>query len=134
MTQSNRKMLNIQLARMGFPVSPYTVLESCDVPNPGQPPVGATTEIDKFWAWKQEEAKKMVEIQMAAQQQQAAANPLAALVAGAAGAAANGGGGGGGGGQVNPQGEGRPPSGQQRPHQEIKKDEQGGERSVIAES
>lgn len=130
MTQSNRKMLNIQLARMGFPISPYTVLESCDVPNPGQPPVGAVTEIEKFWAWKKEEAKRALEIQAEVQQAQMAMDPTMALAAMAQQAA----GGGGGGGNVNPQGEGRPPSGQTLPRQEIKSDGEGGQRMVIAES
>lgn len=125
-TQSTRKMLLIQLARMGFPVSPYTILEACDVPNPGQAPIGATTEIDKFWAWKKEEATKMSEIQAAIAQQQMQMNPAAAIAAMAQQAGAGGGG--------NPQGEGRPPSGQQSPHQETKSDGEGGERTVISES
>jgi hypothetical protein len=124
MTQSTRKMLNIQLARMGFPVSPYTVLESCDISNPGQPPIGANTEIEKFWAWKMEEATKMSEIQAAIQQQQMQANPAAAIAAMAQQSMANNGG----------SNEGRKPSGQVSPHQEVKSDGEGGERVVISES
>jgi len=35
MTQSTRKLLTLQLARMGMPISPYTVLEQFDVPYVG---------------------------------------------------------------------------------------------------
>lgn len=76
-TQSNRRLMNLQLAKMGLPISPYTVLESCDIPNVGRPPAGPdgkqpTTEIDKFWAWKKEEAQRMIEIQMELTQAQMA--------------------------------------------------------------
>lgn len=127
-TQSTRKMLMIQLARMGFPVSPYTVLEACDIPNPGKPPQGPdgktpTTEIDKFWTWKQQEAAKMSEIQIMAQSMAMQANPAAAIAAMAqqAGAGNNS--------QGNP-GPGRKPSGQEMPHSEVK----GDGRQVISES
>lgn len=122
-TQSSRKMLLIQLARTGFPVSPYTVLEACDVPNVGKPPVGATTEIDKFFAYKMLEAEKMSEIQMAGQAAMMQANPAMAIAAMAQQAMGGGNGG-------NP-GPGRKPSGEETPKMQSK---DGGARSTISES
>lgn len=124
-TQSSRKMLLIQLARMGFPISPWTVMEACDVPNPGKPPVGAVTETLKFWAWKKEEVENMTEIQMLGQQAMMQANPAMAIAAMAQQAM------GGNGGQGGP---GRKPSGQEAPRQEEKRRPDGSTDTVIAES
>lgn len=126
-TQSSRKLLTLQLARMGQPISPYTVLEQFDISNPGRPPLDAVTEIEKFKAWKIEEAELAIKIQqmaaqaqMEAQAEMQAANPLA-QIAQLAQASLSGGG----------QGVGRPPSAQVQPHVEMK---DGGARTTIAES
>jgi hypothetical protein len=140
MTQSTRRLLLLQLARMGMPISPYTLMEQFDIPNPGRPPMGALTEIEKWKAWKREELDvmiesqmKLAEAQMAMQQQaqQAAqqADPLgqlsqaiqAAVQAPTAQGTQS----------SNPQGQGRPPSGQKPPHVETKDQ---GLRTTIAES
>lgn len=135
MTQSSRKLLLLQLGRMGLPVSPYTILEQYDLPNVGRPPkvdgVEPQTEIEKWKAWKKEETDvmieqqmKMAQAQMEMQAQAAAANPMAQL------------------GQAlqqmvqsptvkNPQGEGRPPTAQRQPHMEAKDN---GTRMAISES
>lgn len=138
-TQSTRRLLLLQMARMGMPISPYTLMDQFDVPNPGRPPRDddgkePSTEIDKWKAWKREELDvmiesqlKMAEAQAAIQAQTMAQNPLGQLssaIQQAVQAPTAGGGG-------NPQGQGRPPSGQVNPHVEYK---DGGTRTTIAES
>lgn len=135
MTQSTRRLLMLQLARMGMPISPYTLMEQFDIPNPGRPPQEAITEIDKWKAWKKEELNvmidsqmKMARAQMEMQAQQQQANPLAQLsgvIQQAVQAPTVKGSG------SNPQGAGRPPSGGQLPHVETK---DSGTRTTIAES
>lgn len=120
-----------------MPISPYTLMEQFDIPNPGRPPMGALTEIDKWKAWKREEQDVMIESQMRlaqaqmemqaqAQQQAQQDNPLGqlsqAIQAAIQSPTAQGG---------NPQGQGRPPSGQVPPHVETKDQ---GTRTTIAES
>jgi hypothetical protein len=138
-TQSTRRLLLLQMARMGMPISPYTLMDQFDVPNPGRPAKDElgrepSTEIDKWKAWKREELDVMIESQMkmaeaqAAMQAQAMAqNPLGQLSSAIQQAVqaptAQGG--------SNPQGQGRPPSGQVNPHVEYK---DGGTRTTIAES
>lgn len=113
MTQSTRRLLLLQLARMAMPIPPEYLLEQFDIPNPRK-------MIDEFWAYKMEEAQKMTAIQIAAM----AMSPM-----GMAGMAMQQGlQGGGGPGQ---QGAGRPPTGQEPPHVEQK---DGGTRSTISES
>lgn len=111
MTQSSRQLLLLQLARIGMPLAPAYIMEQFDIPNPEK-------RIEEFWEYKAEEAQKMTEIQIMATM----GNPLGQLM-GAMQKGMQAG--------KNPQGEGRPPTGQQPPHVEQK---DGGTRSVIAES
>ena len=132
-TQASRKLVILQLARLGLPISPYTIMEMFEIPNPGRPNVPAGTEIEKWKAWKKEELEVMIDSQMTMAQAQIAmqaqaqmASPMgqlssaiqAAVQAPTAG-----------GGQV-----GRPPSGQQMPQMRQKTDENGIPRTTIAES
>jgi hypothetical protein len=110
MTQSTRRLLLLQLARLGMPISPIYLMEQFDIPNPQK-------MVDDFWEYKLEEAQKMTEVQIAAM----AMSPMGML-----GNAVNQGLFGGGKGQ-----SGRPPSGNEPPHVEQK---DGGTRSTIAES
>jgi hypothetical protein len=109
MTQSTRRLLLLQLARMGMPIPPKYLMEQFDIPNPQK-------MIDEFWEYKLEEAQKMTEVQIATM----AMNPMAQL-----------------GGMVQEglfggKGQtGRPPSGQTNPHVESK---DGGQRTTISES
>ena len=131
MTQSTRRMSLLALADRGLPISPWTILEAFDVPNPGKPPVGATTEVEKWQAWQQAQLEMQLEMQAAVQAQQVAMNPLAALgqaIQGAMGTGAEGGADQG----SSPKGrQGRPPTAQKTPHMELK---DGGTRPAIAES
>lgn len=135
-TQSTRKLFMLQLARSGQPISPYTILEMFDVPNPGKPPKGANTEIEKWKAFQKEtvalEIEKqtaLMQAQMAIQGQMAMQDPLNQLVGMAQGVQGEMGGG------VNgkPQ-EGRPPTGQKPPHIEQKTGGEEGPRTVVSES
>jgi hypothetical protein len=122
-TQVTRKLLMLQLSRAGLPISPYTILEQFDVPNPGRPPGGATTEIEKWKAWKMEEAKVMIDVQMMLTMEQMKMQmqtPLGQLSGAIQNAI-----------QKPTSQEGRPPSGQKSPHLESK---DGGERQTISES
>lgn len=132
-TQSTRKLLTLQLARMGAPISWYTIMEQFDIPNPGRPPAlpdgkQPVTEVEKWIAWKLEEARVMIAVQMELTKAQIgmgmmqdAASPLGQL-SGAIQQAV----------QSKPGGDqGRPPSGQQSPHVETK---DGGTRATVAES
>lgn len=111
MTQSTRRLLLLQLARMGMPLPPKYLMDQFDIPNPQK-------RIDEFWEYKAEEAQKMTQIQIMA----SAMNPMAQMLSHMQGAMQGGG---------NPQGEGRPPSGQSPPHVEQK---DGGMRTTISES
>lgn len=111
MTQSTRRLLLLQLARMGMPLPPKYLMDQFDIPNPQK-------RIDEFWEYKAEEAQKMTQIQIMA----SAMNPVAQMLSHMQGAMQGGG---------NPQGEGRPPSGQSPPHVEQK---DGGMRTTISES
>ena len=133
-TQSTRRLLNLQLARMGFPVSPYTILEQFDIPNPGKAPVGANTEIEKWKAWQSEQLDvmiqqqmKLAQAQMAMQTEAAMTSPLGQLSDAIRTAVQTPPGGGPGG---KPQ-EGRPPTAQEPPKLKTK---DGGTRSTISES
>lgn len=112
MTQSTRRLLLLQLGRMGMPLSPAYIMEQFDIPHPEK-------RIEEFWEYKMEEAQKMTEIQIAAM----AMNPMG-MAMNAMQQGMFGGGG-------NPQGGGRPPSGQENPHIETKDQ---GMRSTVAES
>ena len=111
MTQSTRRLLLLQLARMGMPIPPEYLMEQFDIPNPRK-------LIDEFWEYKMEEAQKMTEIQIMA----TAMSPMGQLMGAMQGAIGQKPGGG---------QEGRPPSGQEPPHIEQK---DGGTRSTISES
>lgn len=111
MTQSTRRLLLLQLSRLGIPLSPEYLMDQFDIPNPKK-------RIEEFWEYKAEEAQKMTEIQIMATM----GNPLGQLM----GAMQKGMGGGG-----NSQGEGRPPTAQSPPHVESK---DGGTRTTISES
>lgn len=128
MTQSTRRLMMLQLARTGVPISPYTLMEAFDINNPGAPPQGANTEIEKWRAWKEyeldimiEQQMKMAEAQGAIQAQQMAQNPMGMLSQAIQSAVQ----------APTARGEGRPPSGQKPPHTEVK---DGGTRVTVAES
>lgn len=112
MTQSTRRMLLLQLSRMGMPIPPKYLMEQFDLPNPDK-------MVAEFWDYKMEEAQKMTEIQIASQGMAMAANPMGQLM----GAMQQG--------MMGKPNEGRPPSGQKPPHLEQK---DGGTRQVISES
>jgi hypothetical protein len=113
MTQSTRRLLLLQLGRMGIPLSPIYLMEQFDIPNPEK-------RVEEFFEYKAEEAQKMTEIQMLVQ----GMNPLMQM-AGAMQGMLKGG---------NRQ-EGRPPSGQKPPRMEEKTDGTGvPTRTTIAES
>lgn len=113
MTQSSRRLLLLQLARMQMPIPPKFLMEQFDLPNPQK-------MIDDFWEYKLEEAQHMTEIQIAAM----AMSPMGQMAQMMQGGLKGGGG-------ANQQGAGRPPSGQEPPHVESK---DGGTRSTISES
>lgn len=114
MTQSTRRLLLLQLARMGMPIDPRFLMDQFDIPNPDK-------MIEDFWAYKQEEALKMTETQILVQSAMGAMNPMAQMAQSIQGALGTGG----------QQGPGRPPTGQVAPHPEVK---DGGTRVAIAES
>lgn len=133
-TQASRKLLMLQLARMGMPISPYTLLDMFEVPNPGKPPVPGATEIEKWKAWKKEELGVMIEsqmqmaqAQMAMQAQAQAQSPMGQLssaIQQAVQAPTVGG----------QSGPGRPPSAQRMPQLEEKSDASGMPRTTVTES
>lgn len=130
-TQSTRKLLMLQLARMGMPISPWTILEQFDIADPGRPPADATTEPERWRAWKLFEGQVMIEVQMqlaqaqmAMQAQMMQGTPMGQLgqLSGAIQQAIQ---------KPTATQEGRKPSGQRLPHLE-EKDQ--GMRSTISES
>lgn len=114
MTQSTRRLLILQLARMGLPIPPKWVMEQFDIPNPEK-------MIKEFWEYKEEEALHMTEIQIAVQSAIGGMDPASQL-AGAIQGLGN---------KAQP---GRPPTAQQNPQLQQKSDGSGGERTVISES
>jgi len=110
MTQSTRRLLLLQLGRMGMPIPPRYLMEQFDIPNPDK-------MIDDFWKYKAEEAQKMTGIQIMVQGMNPMMQAMSMMQQGMKGG--------------NAQGEGRPPSGQQPPHIEQK---DGGTRTTISES
>jgi len=118
MTQTSRRLLLLQLARFGMPIPPEYLMENFDLPNPKK-------MIEDFWKYKAEEAIHMTEIQILAQNFMMANSPMGQVM-GAMQQGMKGGKG-----DSNPQGEGRPPTGQQAPHMEPK---DGGTRMAISES
>lgn len=50
--QMARKLLFVQLASKGIvPIDPWTLAETCDVPNYGPPPQGTSTVFERYMAW-----------------------------------------------------------------------------------
>lgn len=143
-TQSQRRMALLALADRGMPISPYTILEAFDVPNPGNPPPDEqgkypTTEIDKWRVWQEQQLQMQMEMQAKVQAMQVAMNPLAALGQAIQGAMGDGGGGAAQGASPkagsSPKGRpGRPPTAQRSPTLQIKHDHLGVPRSTVAES
>lgn len=110
MTQSTRRLLLLQLARLGMPIPPKYLMEQFDIPNPDK-------LIKEFWEYKMTEAKNMTTVQIAAMAMNPMGMAMQAMGQGAFGSGGN--------------NEGRPPTGQQPPHIEQK---DGGTRSTISES
>ncbi len=121
MTQSTRRMMLLQLARAGMPISPKTIMEQFDIPDPDK-------EAEAWKEWQKEQALMAVEVQAAVAEASMQMDPMGTMmgtIQNALGAAGKSGGN---------QGPGRKPSGQKPPHLEVKSDGMGGERSTIAES
>ncbi len=120
-TQTTRKLLLLQLQRSGFPIDPWTVAESMDIPNFGNPPKGTATVIERWVAWMH--MQRELQVELAGGTAEAAA---AGTVAGGGNPPAAGAGG------IGPKHpQGRPPSAAKPPHI-VSKDQ--GTRSTIAES
>lgn len=62
-TQMSQKLLYLQLQRAGFPLDPWTLAESCQVPNFGPPPKGTTNVIERWMAWQDIQSEHLVEMQ-----------------------------------------------------------------------
>lgn len=114
-TQTSRRLMYLQLSRVGFPIDPWTLAEIFDVPNFGRPPEGANTVIERWVAWNE----LQMELAAKAQQMQQMQSVAAALRSSAAP------------GLGPPHPEGRPPTAQTVPHIETR---DGGSRTTIAES
>ena len=118
----SNKLLYIQLSKLGFPMSWWTLAQVCQIPNFGPPPEGTNTELERWIA------QKRIEIDLALEQQ-------AQMEQGAEGLGLGGAGGGEG---VPPDGggapEGRPPSFNAAPKLVTKADPAGGTRSTITTS
>jgi hypothetical protein len=123
---SQRQLLQLQLFREGFPIDPGTVAETLGLPNWGD--LGDGTMLEKYMRWEtiktqfgaelQNQAMSIAaEGQAAAQMQMMQANPAAALESLL----------------TQPDGRGRPPSGQEMPKIEQKNDASG-PRTTITES
>ncbi len=121
----SNKLLYIQLSKLGFPISWWTLAQVCQIPNFGPPPDGTNTELERWIA------QKRIEIDLAIEQQAQAAAAMEGMgltgggEGGGAGAGENGAGG---------KQEGRPPSFQEAPRMVTKKDPAGGNRSTITTS
>jgi len=125
------KLLYIQLQKLGFPISWWTLARICQIPNFGPPPKGTNTELERWIA------QQRIQIDLAMDQQEQVASRMGGMappgmegseqsVVDKAGAAASGAGGNGSG----PEG-GRPPSMKSAPRLESK---DGGSRSTITTS
>jgi hypothetical protein len=132
-TQTQYKMFLLQFWRDGrFPIDPQTVAEGFNMTNFGTLPDNPMTMLERWKVWQEimlkfqikqtaemALAQGMIQQQMAMQQLGSEIDQLGGAIAGAAG---------------QHQQEGRPPSGQTTPHQEVKKDESGAPRPVVSES
>jgi hypothetical protein len=114
-TQSNRKLMMVQLMKLGVPISPLTIMEQFDIPNPEK----------EFEKWKEFQAmtvQAQMEIQQQAQQAMMEMDPMGQIAAIAQQA------------MGTQQGPGRPQSFQEPPKQEVKSDGMGPERTTITTS
>jgi hypothetical protein len=125
----SNKLLYIQLSKLGFPISWWTLARVCQIPNFGPPPEGTNTEMERWIA------QKRIETDLAIDQQQDIAQGLAGAGGGAEGGVPGDEGGGGspppGAPGSGPDKGGRPPSFQAAPRL-VQKD--GGARSTITTS
>lgn len=124
------KLLYLQLQKAGFPISPWTIADVCQIPNFGPKPEGTNNEMERWVAWQHMQAELQVEI--AAEQQQKA---LQEGLMGGDGAGGAGGPDGAGG--PPPSGgaqQGRPPSFTAAPQMKTKSDGEGGQRSTVTTS
>lgn len=119
----SNKLLYIQLSKLGFPISWWTLAQVCQIPNFGPPPEGTNTELERWIA------QKRIEIDLALEQQAQVAQGAEAMGLGGPEGAPGEGAPGEGGGQG-----GRPPSFQEAPKMVTKKDPAGGNRSTITTS
>ncbi len=122
-TSIMRKLLFIQLAKAGVPIDRWTMADVFEVPNYGPPPDGTRNVQERLVAEERmkEEAARRMAVQMGVLNEDGTPGPAAPNQGGAGAAGA--------GGEKNPVG--RPPTGLQPPHVEIK---DGGQRSTIAQS
>jgi hypothetical protein len=132
-TQTQYKMFLLQFWRDGrFPIDPQTVAEGFNMTNFGLLPNNPSTILERWKEWQEImlkfQIKQQAEMGLAqiAVQQQAAMAQFGQEVDQLGGAIANS--------AAQHQQEGRPPSGQTPPHQEVKKDETGAPRPVVSES
>lgn len=155
-TQMKAKMLRLALWRDGrFPMDPQSLAEVFEISNFGELPGSKPTMLERWKIWMKlftetqvdtmkQQAVGQAEAQIAAQKtiaQAQIADPLLAMISGLS-PGQNGGNGNspnGSGGEPSPSGNGhgrvgRPPSGEEPPHLEQKKDEAGAPRAVISES
>lgn len=115
-TQTSQKLLQLQLFRAGFPISPMTVAKALDLENWGT--LEGNTQIEQWQDFKKKEIEFQVQAQELAQSlaPQTAQPPSGQTPAG------------------SPQGTGgRPPSGNQTPQAQVKNGANG-PRAVISES
>jgi len=121
------KLLYLQMMKLGFPISWWTMAKVAKIPNFGPPPAGANTEMER-WV-----AQQRIQIEMEVQKQVIAAEMLGGVPG--AGAGPPGGGGPPSNGNGNqpgaPSEEGRPPSFNAPPRLESK---DGGMRTTISTS
>lgn len=113
------KLLYIQLAKIGFPISWWTMARVNQIPNFGPPPQGTNTEMERWVAQKMMEADMAVELQQRMQGAEGGGAPGGAAPAG------------GGGSPTGQEGAGRPSS-FSAPPKLVSKD--GGTRSTITTS
>lgn len=118
-TQMSRQLMLLQLQKTGFPIDPWTLAESFDLPNFGPAPEGTKNMIERWVAWTKIKGEMMTEMQTEAQQamqgaqMQSQMQNAAAQVVGAS----------------NPPG--RPASGMESPQIQTKDQ---GTRSTVAQS
>lgn len=135
LTQTTQKLMFLQLQRSGFPIDPWTMAESFEIPNFGPAPKGTRTVMERWVAWQKMQLERQLQAQLAVAKiqsaMQAGQDPAAiasSATQSAAEAASSGDS------QTYegpPKPQGRPPTAQTPPHMESK---DGGTRQVISES